>query len=548
MKLSSRIWILWIAFIISVISIMAGEASSRLAVFALLLAIPFILKMVRSKAGKAFMISAFLIISLVIISSSVTEGVLVSSVEVNSTAYEQGIRQGQIITSVNGNAITSLEEYSNALEGLFTTGENVRIDITTDQGDYILFTSQPPQVTVKEVPKTGIKTGLDISGGARALVRPQQQITDAELQDLIDISSNRFNVFGIDDIKITGITDLEGNKFMMVEVAGATPSDLEALVSTQGKFEAKIANQTVFVGGEEDITNVCRFDATCAAVTSCFQVTGGYACNFAFTIYLSEAAANRHADITNQIPLDPASGGQYLSENLVLLVDDQEVDSLRISSGLKGQVTTQISIQGSGEGITQQEAFENAQDSMNHLQTILISGSLPFKLEIVKLDTVSPVLGDQFIVLILLAGAGAVLAVGLGVFIRYRKIKPTLALIFTLVAELVIILGIASLINWNLDLPSIAGIIAFIGTGVDQQIIILEEAHSRKQISLRERMKRALFIIAAAYATTVASLIPLYWAGAGLFKGFAITSIIGVTVGVLITRPAFADIIREMED
>ena len=37
------------------------------------------------------------------------------------------------------------------------------------------------------------------------------------------------------------------------------------------------------------------------------------------------------------------------------------------------------------------------------------------------------------------------------------------------------------------------------------------------------------------------------WAGAGLFKGFAFTTILGVTAAVLITRPAFADIIKRIE-
>ena len=53
-------------------------------------------------------------------------------------------------------------------------------------------------------------------------------------------------------------------------------------------------------------------------------------------------------------------------------------------------------------------------------------------------------------------------------------------------------------------------------------------------------MKNALFIIFAAFATTIFAMIPLLFAGAGLLKGFAITTMIGVTAGVLITRPAFA--------
>jgi preprotein translocase subunit SecD len=185
---------------------------------------------------------------------------------------------------------------------------------------------------------------------------------------------------------------------------------------------------------------------------------------------------------------------------------------------------------------------------MNKLQTVLITGSLPYKLNIVKMDTISPNLGNQFSYLILLAGAAAMLAVGLIIFLRYRKWKASLALIFTSFSEILIILGIAALIRWNLDLPSIAGILATIGTGVDQQIVILDEARSKTTASVLERMKRALFIIVSAYFTALVSLLPLYWAVAGLFKGFAITTLIGITVGVLITRPAFSDMIKKIEE
>ena len=50
----------------------------------------------------------------------------------------------------------------------------------------------------------------------------------------------------------------------------------------------------------------------------------------------------------------------------------------------------------------------------------------------------------------------------------------------------------------------------------------------------------------AAYAATVAAMLPLLRAGAGLLTGFAIVTIVGVTIGVLITRPAFGAIVRTL--
>jgi preprotein translocase subunit SecD len=385
------------------------------------------------------------------------------------------------------------------------------------------------------------------------------------MQDLITISRNRFNVYGLSDIQIRAVSDLSGNRFMLVEVAGASPTDLKELISKQGKFEARIGNNTemkvvnntnvssgaggklVFEGGKGDISDVCRNKAECSGVTGCSQTQNEeYACNFRFAIYLTPSAAEKHAGITKNISIDES--GRYLSEKLYLYIDDQLADSLYIGSELKGMVTTEVSIQGSGTGKTQADALNDAKVNMNKLQTILITGSLPYKLNIVKMDTISPNLGNQFTYLIFLAGAAAMAAVGLIIFLRYRRWKASLALIFTSFSEILIILGVAALIRWNLDLPSIAGILATIGTGVDQQIVILDEARSNLTISVIERMKRALFVIVSAYFTALVALLPLYWAVAGLFKGFAITTLIGITVGVLITRPAFSDMIKKIEE
>ncbi len=487
-----------------------------------------------------------ILLSLIAIKPSFESGVLIKSVDIDSPSFQAGVKAGEVIKSLNGQSIENKEDYARVVGEINSVDDFRKITITTDESQYVVFTNETLKLTVDDVPSTRIQLGLDLRGGSRALVKPDAQLTDSQLQDLVEISRNRFNVYGLSDVNIRGVSDLSGDKFMLVEIAGATPQDLENLISQQGKFEAKIANQTVFEGGERDISDVCRNDATCAGIQSCSgSVSQGYFCSFAFTIYLTQDAAERHAEITSKLGLD--SSGQYLSEKLELYVDDNLADSLLISSSLRGQTTTQISIQGSGAGATQEEAFNQAKQDMNRLQTVLITGSLPYKLEIVKLDSISPTLGGNFTSIILLAGAAAILAVSLIVFLRYRKIKASLALLLTSFSELIIILGVAALIGWNLDLPSIAGILATIGTGVDQQIVILDESSRARNLSIRERMKRALFVIMSAYMTAVVSLLPLYWAGAGLFKGFAFTTILGITAGVLITRPAFAEMIRRSE-
>src|SRR3989338_9445110 len=115
-------------------------------------------------------------------------------------------------------------------------------------------------------------------------------------------------------------------------------------------------------------------------------------------------------------------------------------------------------------------------------------------------------------------------------------------------SEAFITLGVAALCSWNLDAPAIAGIIAGMGTGVNDQIIIIDEAVSSGSEGIKQRIKRALFIIFGAFFTIVAAMLPLLWAGAGLLRGFALTTILSVLVGILITRPAFADMIKKSSE
>ncbi|MEK6848013.1 MAG: hypothetical protein AABX65_00075, partial [Nanoarchaeota archaeon] len=400
-------------------------------------------------------------------------------------------RKGELIKAVNNQPVKTISDYVGIVEKVFPTANKTKITITSAKTSYVLFTNSTPEITLGEIPKTKLKTGLDLSGGARAILKPETPISASAMNDLIAVTSNRLNVYGISDVTIRSVSDLGGNNYMLIEIAGATPSDLRELVAKQGKFEAKIGNETAFIGGDKDITSVCRNDASCSRIESCFPSETGYACRFSFAVYLSEQAAKKHADITKNLKVNSTAQGRYLEKNLDLFLDDSLVDTLLISESLKGRVTTEISIQGSGAGSTQQEAYTSALESMKNLQTILITGSLPYKLEIVKLDIVSPLLGSAFTKNLLLLGVVVFAIISILIFLKYRKIKTTLAVILTMFSEVFITLGVAAFIKWNLDAPSIAGIIAGMGTGINDQIVLIDESVSNKHLSLTERIKSA---------------------------------------------------------
>lgn len=492
------------------------------------------------------------------------DGVTIRSVESNSSASKAGIHSPSAkltplakekIQFINGKEISSLDDYYSLTNSL---GANQTVVIKTSQASYTLLTpaKNTPEKTdlglsVYTAPTSNLRKGLELEGGTRVLLKPSEAVSPDVLDATIDTLKERLNVYGLSDVVVRSASDLEGGDFILIEIAGVTEEEVKQLLSQQGKFEAKIKNETVFFGGKKDITYVCR-SAQCSGIDprkGCGSVSGGYACGFFFSITLSPEAAQRQAELTNKLAVVPGDSGEnYLSEDIVLFLDDKEVDRLKIGAELKGRATTDIQISGSGSGTTDQAALINSLQNMKRLQTIIITGSLPVKLEVVKMDTISPVLGKEFVDNVLLVGLLAIIAASVVVLVRYRKVKIVVPMVLTIVAEMVLILGFAALVGWNLDLAAIAGIIIVAGTAVDHLIVITDETLRGEAAATdwKVRIKNAMFIIMGAYLTALASMIPLWFAGAGLLKGFAFTTIVGISFGVLVARPAYAAVTEQL--
>lgn len=478
------------------------------------------------------------------------DGNITNNLTVVRADAEIPIKKDMQIISINGEKIKDPRHYSEVVLKLIPKTNFV---LVTDKKEYAVLLPGQPEIRVGEAAKHNLQKGLELQGGTRVLLKPVSEVgevTDKNVIDLIDVLQERLNIYGLADITIRSASDLAGERFVAVEVAGATREEVKELIAKQGVFEAKIAGENVFEGGKGDIPFVCKGDGSCSGIRPpCNLVAADqWACTFQFSISLSPEAAKKHAEVTGKLSVNTSAGGSYLSSPLELYLDGELRDSLQISSTLKGQDVTQIMISGPGYGQTEEAAYNNAIEAMNKLQTIMISGSLPLKLEIIKLDTISPALGEEFVENSLLAGLLALLGVTAVLFLRYKSLKIVIAVLFTSLSELLMTLGFAALIRWNLDLASIAGLIAAMGTGVDDQIVILDELGKgeEKFINWKDRVKRAFGVIIASYLTLTAAMIPLWNAGAGLLRGFAVTTIVGITVGVLITRPAFASVVEKI--
>lgn len=511
---------------------------------------------------RVLLLLTFLVLSVLTIRPQLFghEGAVVRRVAPNSAAFLAGFQNPsssvapvakERLLSINGEAAHTAAEYY-ILESKLRPNSTVRLE--TSAHSYTLLAPEGNKtidlgLRVYDVPTSNLRKGLDLEGGTRVLLKPAEQISQDELDVTVDSLRERLNVYGLSDIVVRSASDLAGDNFILIEIAGVTEDEIQELLSKQGKFEAKIGNETVFSGGKKDITYVCR-SADCSGIdprSGCSRFDDGYHCRFRFQISLSPEAAQHHAQITKQMGTVSEGGSCYLNQDLALYLDDTKVDQLRIGCELKGSATTDIQISGSGVGVTQADALNDALQNMKKLQTVLITGSLPVKLEIVKMDAISPTLGKEFLRNVAVIIIAALVAVVCVIFARYRKIKIIIPIALTLVSEIILILGFAALVKWNLDLAAIAGIILTIGTGVDHLVIITDETMKGEHDNSsdwKRKIKNAMFIVMGAYLTVFASMLPLFWAGAGLLKGFALTTLAGLSFGVFIARPAYAAVIR----
>ncbi|MGB9838584.1 preprotein translocase subunit SecD [Methanothermobacter sp.] len=372
--------------------------------------------------------------------------------------------------------------------------------------------------SIAAVSTLGIQQGLDLKGGSLIQIQLERPVDAATMNTVTSVLDKRLNIFGVKDVKVRA----SGDQNVIVEIAGVQPDQVANIVGTPGKFEARIGNETVLTGA--DIVSV-----------QAPIITGN---EWEVPFKLSTAGAKRFAEAAR------GKAGQPVN----MYLDDRLITSPEISPEVAtGKPTTDVRITGT------ENSREEAEAQAKEIETLLKSGSLPVKVKIVGVSSVSAELGRQFAEGALIAGLLAILAIAAILIIRYRTPILVVPIFMTTLAELIIILGAAAVIRWNIDLAAIAGILAAIGTGVDDQIIITDEvlAGEGRRTRRKFRIKDAFFIIFASAGTLIAAMLPLAYVGfsrgatgIGLLSGFAFTTVLGVLIGVFITRPVYAKFIE----
>ncbi|WP_456418508.1 preprotein translocase subunit SecD [Methanocaldococcus infernus] len=363
----------------------------------------------------------------------------------------------------------------------------------------------------------GIHYGVDITGGTVIVLKTEKPLNERDMSMTVEIIKNRLDATGLGNIEVYSRGN---NEIIVIVPASADVDTIIKILKQQGNFKALLDNKTLLYTGR-DIANV-EFPT---------KVPSGNTVAYGVPFSLKIDAAKRMAELVK--------GKAY--HRVYLYMDDKLISAPVLSPELtSGKPSPNQVITVGPYPPTEEEKAEALA-----IYTALKSGALPVKVDIEYTYSISPEFGRELLKGIYIAIALAFIAVSLVVAFRYRSPKLVFPILLTCFSEILIILGIASLINWRIDLPSFAGIVAAVGTGVDNQIVIADEA--LKGIKrLKASIKRAFFVIFASASTSIAAMLPLFVLGVGLLKGFALTTIIGILIGIFITRPAYAKIVEEL--
>ena len=338
-------------------------------------------------------------------------------------------------------------------------------------------------------------------------------INNSALKQSIEIVRRR-----IDDVGTKEPTILQrGEKRILVELPGLKdPERIKALLGKTAQLNFRLVSENNNEFGVEELIS-----------------ENGEKLNISKRIIMSgenlidaqPSIQNQNNEPTVSFTLDRLGSQKFgrattdnVGKRLAIVLDGEIVSAPNINEPIT-----------SGNGmISGNFTFQEATD----LSLLLRSGALPTPLLVVEERTVGPDLGEDSIksgITSLIVGFILVIA-----FMLYKYRVFGLIANAALIANLLMLVGVLTILEATLTLPGIAGIILTVGMAVDANVLIFErireELKTEKSIihAFDTGYTRAKITVLDANITTLIAAVILFAFGSGPVKGFAITLGIGI--------------------
>jgi len=390
--------------------------------------------------------------------------------------------------------------------------------------------------------KRGIRLGLDLQGGTHLVYQADfssiEPGTEAQALDgAIAVIENRVDVFGVTEPVIQRL----GEDRIVVQLPGI--SEAEEAKERIGRTALLEFGELIEEGGEARWVNelgewkpaTALVNGDEKALTSVFFKENTYVTRDDFgRLFLifewDEEGSKLSEEITGRLINKPLG----IFEGDSALLGDEGIPIAPIVRGV-------ITDRGQIEGLSFGEATE--------LSRLLNAGRIPVPLTPIYEQTVSPILGSDFIRMSVTAGLIGLILVLLFMMIYYRL--PGVLASGALIFYVSVVLAIFKLIPVTLSLAGIGGFVLSIGMAVDANILIFERMKEELRLgrtlgaAIEAGFNRAWPAIRDSNITTFIVCGILYWLGSSIIAstpvmGFALTLFLGVAISmftaVVVTR------------
>lgn len=400
------------------------------------------------------------------------------------------------------------------------------------------------------------RLGLDLQGGSQLTIQVKTtptipKIDQGMLEAVRRIVENRVNGLGVSEALVQTV----GEDQILVQLPGVNdPQQAERVLGGTAKLEFR----EQLPGTEAQLAIERQLQQELLAKQAVLKTTPNEA-----AFKENQAALKRSNEAISKLYKSSELGGSNLKDaqaqptgnewNVALRFDTKGgelfgeltknlagtgrtlgifLDERMISSPVVGVEFAQTGITGGNAVIQGRFTAQEAND----LGVQLRGGALPVPVEIIENRTVGASLGKDSIQSSITAGIGGLVLV-LIFMIGYYRLPGVIADIALLIYALLtwaafVLLGV------TLTLPGIAGFVLSIGMAVDANVLIFErtreELRAGKTLyrSVESGFYRAFSSILDGNVTTLIACAALFYLGAGLVKGFAVTLALGVAVSM----------------
>ncbi|MBR5304283.1 MAG: protein translocase subunit SecD [Candidatus Gastranaerophilales bacterium] len=351
--------------------------------------------------------------------------------------------------------------------------------------------------------------GLDLVGGSRLMLEAQTsdsvpKITSEIMDSLQYAIENRVNAMGVGETVVQRV----GAKRLLVEIPNITDTaKAKEFIGQTAQLEFK--RPIVGKNGEVEwqSTGLTGKDLRKSLVNSTPN-TGEWVVALEF----NNEGAKKFSDLTKEL-----TGKQM---------------AIFFNGKLQSAPTVNEQISGGHAQISGNYEYAQAKEMVD----LLNAGALPVGAEIIQEESVGPTLGSDSINKSKVAAFIGITAVMVFMILYYRVMG--LISCFALIIYALINFAIFKIVPVTLTLTGIAGFILSIGMAIDANILIFERTKEELKMgrslftAINSGFDRAFTSIFDSNVSTIMTCLILYYFGASMVKGFALTLIIGVCLSM----------------